>query len=358
MRWLALCDADGPFAPGSALPVAELLDCGSVVAEFMVTAGTGPPLVLVDYASTDGWPRQLRITLSHDGTVTLFHRQADFAATVSVTLALPAEPVLFRLTYAWDATRRMSQIAAELPCLGQMAVARGSNPLPLPRQDLQALTGGGACFDPGLVWIGVTAAIERIGHIPGFIGATPVRTPDGVKRLDSLRAGDLVQTRTHGALPIRWIGSAEMPARGSFAPVRLRAPFFGNRSDLIVSAHQRVVLSGAEVEYLFGEDEVVVAAGRLVDGMTALFERRRTLVRFHSVLLDQHALLDLDGGSVETLFVSAGRSLRAPEYGWLRDRLAPEALPMHPHPALPTLRSYEAATLLAMRQQVRNPVAA
>ena len=358
MRWLALWDADGPFAQRTAAPVPELLDCGSLVAEFTVAAASGPPLVLVDYGSTRDWPRQLRITLSQDGSLTLFHRQAESAATVSVTLALPAEPSLFRLTYSWDARRRMSQIAAELPFLGQIAVARGSNPLPLPRDDLQALAAGNARFDPGLVWIGVTGSIEPIGRIPGFIGATAVQTPLGVRRIDSLHAGDLVQTHNHGALPIRWIGSAEMPARGSFAPVRLRAPFFGNRSDLVVSAHQRVVMSGAEVEYLFGEDEVVVAAGRLVDGLTALIERRRTLVRFHSVLLDHHALLDLDGGSVETLFVSAGRSLLAPEYGWLRDRLAPEALPVHAKPALPTLRSYEAATLLAMRQQGRNPLAA
>ncbi len=358
MRWLALCDADGPMTAGAVRHAADLLDCGSLVAEFTLSAGSGPPLTLMDYHSTQGWPRQFRITLSPDGNVTLFHRQADTIATVSVTLPLPAEPALFRLTYSWDAARRLAQIAAELPGLGQMAVARGSNPLPLPRQDLLALARGDAGFASGLVWIGITGAIERIGHIPGFIGATPVRTPLGVRRIDSLHAGDLVDTSTHGPLPVRWIGSAEMPARGSFAPVRLRAPFFGNRSDLVVSAHQRVVLSGAEVEYLFGEDAVVVEAGRLVDGMTALAERRRTLMRFHSVLLDQHALLDLDGGSVETLFVNASRSLRAPEYGWLRDRLAPEALPLHQGPALPTLRGYEAATLLAMRQQVRNPVAA
>ena len=358
MRWLVLCDADGPIIPGPLPQGTDLLDCGSVVAEFTVPAGSGLPLTLLEYHSSLGWPRQLRITLSAEGNVTLFHRQADTIATVSVTLPLPAEPALLRLTYCWDATRRMSQIAAELPGRGQMAVARGSNPLPVPHQDLVALARGDASFAAGLVWFGITGSIERIGHIPGLIGATPVRTPGGVRRIDSLRAGDLVDTSNHGPLPIRWIGSAEMPARGSFAPVRLRAPFFGNRSDLIVSAQQRVVLSGAEVEYLFGEDEVVVEAGRLVDGMTALAERRRTLVRFHSVLLDQHALLDLDGGRVDSLFVNAGRGLRAPEHGWLRDRLAPEVLAMHQNPALPTLRGYEAATLLSMRQQVRNPVAA
>jgi len=359
MRWLALCDADGPFGTGSVSDRADgLLDCGSLVAEFTLSARSGPPLMLMDYADERGWPRQLSIAQTAEGSITLLHRQADSIATAAVSLPLPAEATMLRLTYSWDARRRLSQLAAELPALGRLAVVRGSNPLPLPMDDMAAIAGGAGRFGGQLAWLGFTNAIERIGHVPGVIGATLVRTPAGMKRLDSLRPGDLVATREHGALPLRWIGGIEMPARGSFAPVRLRAPFFGNRSDLVVSVNQKVMLSGAEVEYLFGEDEVTVEAGRLVDGRTALAERRRSLVRFYSVLLDHHALLDADGGGVESLFVAANRSDQSPEYGWLRDSLKPVALPSHPHPALLALRGYEAVTLLAMRRQGCNPVAA
>lgn len=357
MRWLALCDGDGPFALGLVPPPAgSLIGCGSMVTEFTLSARSGAPRVLMDFQCESGWPRQVQVAQTAQGSLTLMHRQADSIASAAVALALPPEPTLLRLTYSWDATRRLSQLAAELPSLGRLAVARGSNPLPMPVDDLAAITNGMAQFDSGLAWLGFTRGIERIGHAPGVIGATPVRTPTGMVRLDRLRPGDLVATRDHGALPVRWIGGIEMPARGSFAPVRLRAPFFGNRSDLVVSAQQKVMMAGAEVEYLFGEDEVTVEAGRLVDGLTALAERRRSLVRYYSVLLDHHAVLDVDGGGVESLFVAAGRSDSAPEYGWLRDSLKPVMLPTHTHPALPCLRGYEAATLLAMRHQGRNPV--
>ena len=359
MRWLALCDGDGPFALGSVQPKAgSLIDCGSMVAEFTLSARAGVARLLIDFQREAGWPRQIQVAQTTEGSLTLMHRQADSIASAAVMLALPPEPTLLRLTYSWDATRRLSQLTAELPALGRLVVARGSNPLPLPVDDLAAITHGMARFDSGLAWLGFTGGIERVGHAPGVIGATPVRTPTGLVRLDRLRPGDLVATRDHGALPVRWIGGIEMPARGSFAPVRLRAPFFGNRSDLVVSAQQRVMMAGADVEYLFGEDEVTVEAERLVDGLTALAERRRSLVRYYAVLLDHHAVLDVDGGGVESLFVAAGRRDSAPEYGWLRDSLKPVGLPTHSQPALPCLRGYEAATLLAMRHQGRNPVLA
>ena len=69
--------------------------------------------------------------------------------------------------------------------------------------------------------------------------------------------------------------------------------------DLFVAAQQRVALAGAEVEYLFGEDEVLVEARHLVNGQSALWERPRPMVRYYSLLLDGAAVIDAAGCRME-----------------------------------------------------------
>ena len=49
----------------------------------------------------------------------------------------------------------------------------------------------------------------------------------------------------------------------------LRQPFFAGERDLLVSADQLLLISGPSVEYLTGEEEVLVPAGALADGRVA-----------------------------------------------------------------------------------------
>ena len=99
MRWLALCDGDGPFALGSVQPKAGgLIDCGSMVAEFTLSARAGVTRLLIDFQREAGWPRQIQVAQTEEGSLTLMHRQADSIASAAVMLALPPEPTLLRLT--------------------------------------------------------------------------------------------------------------------------------------------------------------------------------------------------------------------------------------------------------------------
>ena len=56
-----------------------------------------------------------------------------------------------------------------------------------------------------------------------------------------------------------------------------------------------VLMRGPEVEYLFGDDEVLVPAAALVDGRTALMEQRRMVVPSVALLFDRPAILNVDG---------------------------------------------------------------
>lgn len=103
-----------------------------------------------------------------------------------------------------------------------------------------------------------------------WIGAlTPVATPRGPVEAGRLRAGDVVLC-CEGHRRVRSVRQAAMPLGDVVAPVLLRAPYFARCSDLVVSPDQPVVLHGAVVEYLFGEDAVLAEARQLVDGRTAL----------------------------------------------------------------------------------------
>ena len=86
-----------------------------------------------------------------------------------------------------------------------------------------------------------------------------------------------------------------LPARGSFAPVLLRAPFYAQTQDLLVSADQLLAISGPEVEYLFGTDAVLMPAGALVDGRTALSDQRRAIAGSVALDLGRPALIEANG---------------------------------------------------------------
>ena len=101
-------------------------------------------------------------------------------------------------------------------------------------------------------------------------------------------------------LPLRARRNLTLPARGSFAPVLLRAPFFGLRQDLLVSADQLVAVTGAEAEYLFAEESVLMRAGDMVDGRTALTDQRRAVIDCVDLDLGRPALIEADGCLIAT----------------------------------------------------------
>ena len=361
MKWIALCDADGPFGETAVRPVAasDLIERGSLVLEVTLSATDSPGQILLAFNRMHLWHRHLSLTLLPCGTIALRQRQARATAELHLALPLSDSQRDLRLTYIWDAPRRISRLTAENLTDGTSHHADGTNPIPLPADDVAALHDRSLTTrHPRLLWFGVTRGIEHTGLHGACTGSTPVATPYGPRRIDTLAPGDLVLTADSGPQPVRCLARFDVPARGAYTPIRLRAPYFGNHSDLIVAPLQRIALRGAEVEYLFGEDEVLVEARRLVNGRSAVFERHRALARYYAVLLDSHALIDTDGCLQESL--SAGQ-FAATSGHWPASPLASLAAALHPahrHPARPELRGYEAATLQAMRDQMGNPAAA
>jgi hypothetical protein len=121
------------------------------------------------------------------------------------------------------------------------------------------------------------------------------------------------------------------------------------RRDIVVAPHQRLVIRGSEVEYLFNSEAVLVPARHLVNGFSALFAESPMMVSYHNLLLPGHEELDAAGTQTESLYV--GRLRRKPDLIGcsLLGACDRARLPEHPWPLWPVLKPYEAITLAMNR---------
>lgn len=257
------------------------------------------PAVLLDFHSTQGWDRTF--TLFHDPSVglVLVHRQGKVVVRHALIGRLPQVVGTGRLTLRFDAPARHWEMRFEILGAEETPpmVSRGHNPLPLRIADVQALSLPQHRVNRhgAVLWFGLTRGADLPKRAPWIGQRTPIATVRGLVMAGHLKPGDLVRTADGGLLPLRRITRLDLPSCGSFAPVILRAPFFGASHDLLVSSDQRIALSGPEVEYLFNEDEVLVEAGAMVDGRAALAEQRRAVSTALMLEFDHPALLEADG---------------------------------------------------------------
>ncbi len=277
--WIALSDR------GLLNPVASdaLLHQGLFVMELALPLQN--TRLLLDHQSNTGWPRTFAIFHDPAAGIVILHRQGKAVARHVLPGPLPQGKGTARLSFHFNAPARHWSLSFEL--LGSdppvACTATGQNPLPIPLSDLQNLCTSPRPAGP-VLWFGLTEGAAPPGAAPWIGLRTPVETSLGPVLAGHLKPGDILLTEDHGPMPLRAATRLALPARGSFAPVLLRAPFFGQSQDLLVSADQLLAISGPEVEYIFGSDAVLMPAGALVDGRTALSDQRRAITG--SVALD------------------------------------------------------------------------
>lgn len=267
--------------------------------------------VLLNHQADDGWPRTFAVFHDLAAGLVILHRQGKAVMRHVLPGPLPHGRGTGRLSFRFDAPARIWNLTFEL--LGsdppQQVQARGINPLPMQLADVQAL-----CTqmrqDGPVLWFGLTRGIAPPTAAPWIGLRTPVETSLGPVAAGNLRPGTMIMTADHGPLPLRALRRFDLPSRGSFAPVLLRSPFFGQRQDLLVSADQLITISGAEAEYLFGVDAVVMRAGDLVDGRTALSDQRRAVTGSVELDLGRPALIEADGCLLACGYAGAEDDLR------------------------------------------------
>ncbi len=141
-----------------------------------------------------------------------------------------------------------------------------------------------------------------------FCGGTDILTPAGYRKVETLQIGDLVLKDQGEAKPILWIGCtdvsiAEMRRTPERRPIRIAAHAIERgvpSSDLYVSAQHRIVLDSWATEFLFGEEDVMVAAKHLV-GIMAETVMPTAAVTYYHLLLEDHDMVISNGLASESL---------------------------------------------------------
>ncbi len=137
-----------------------------------------------------------------------------------------------------------------------------------------------------------------------FARGTLIDTPDGPQFVETLKAGDLVNTLDDGPQPIRWIGARRVQGAGPNAPVRIKAGALGNLRTLTVSQNHRIMVRGAAAELLFGETEVLIAAKYLINDDTIRIVPRAEIEYVH-FLFDKHQIVFAERCPAESLYPGA-----------------------------------------------------
>ena len=362
MTWLALADhtdrrfslrglgVDKRAAPVSPDGDNQLLPRGSIVVETR-QAPDSKPHVLFGYKTTFPDLRSLTFQAIPGGGISMVQVQGSAISHAAIRHQHSGRADVLRITYSWDSPTKWGRLTLEQPEIAQVVSVPVEDPRPISLGDLRDLMLGRSdvSFAQDVIFAALSDQIEPIGPMPTLLPTTPLATPWGYKPASNLRRGDTVLTQSSGTVPVLHRVSRTVPARGSYAPVRLRAPYFGLQQDIIVAPDQRLKIDGPEVEYLFNQEAVLVPARHLVNGFAALPESCGPTITYTQLLLPSHETLLAAGTAVESLYI--GRLRRDTHHlaSSILHHVERNSLPEHGRPAHSVLKWFEAITLAKRR---------
>lgn len=314
MSWIGLRDpAAGQFHPGglggtpagALADEAALLPQGSLLIEFTPPDDQSPCEIL-SHSATRPWPGAITLTHLGEQCIELRHRQGAAERVFMLDAAwLPdSGPVL--IGFSWDAPNRKAVLSAYSPRTERLVAAELVAPFPMGLSEARGLTlDRHARLNPDVAFLAISDQVEPIGPMPSLSGRATVETPDGPRKISDLLPGDTILDQDGEPVQVHWIGTRRVPARGTFAPLVMRAPYHGLDQDLIVSPQQKVRLCGPEVEYSFGTDCVAVAAGLLAGDTTVIAARSGPVVSYCQMVLSRPVAIRVSGAVVEALDIGA-----------------------------------------------------
>ena len=356
MTWIGITDhLGGRFSPtglgrGKLMRPGAVLERGSILFETSIAGdvGTHDLLSLIHDFPT---PREIAFRAIPGGGFAFVHRHHDEVAHAAIAWSGDGRAHTLRISYAWDLSRGWGRLTLEQPERTLVRSTPISNPKPVMTDDIRDMMLGHATrsLSRDVLFAAVTTGVVPVGPLPTLHPATPIATPTGYKPADDIKRGDTVLT-AHGA-PVQVLQTVRyaVPARASFAPVRLHAPYFGLHRDIVVAPEQRLMLQGSEVEYIFGQEAVLVPARHLINGHAASWVAPQSVAEYVQFVLPRHEVLMAAGTALESLYI--GRIRRKPELvnasilAGIPDRLLPE----HGQPVHQVLRPFEAITLIDQR---------
>ncbi len=335
---------------GSNRETDALMQRGSLLLETRLSP-EGRPQSLLKYQRSYPRPGSISLQVLPDGGIVFVTAQGDDLHHATLPGTSDGRTDVIRLSYSWDAPKRWAQLTLERPEDGFIQTAQLAPPCPVQVEDLRVMM---TCprrrkMDSNVLFAAVSDRIEPVGPMPGLTSRVPILTQTGEKPIGLLRRGDLVVTENGDLVPVLQVIRRIVPALGEFRPIRLRAPYFGLRRDVVVAPHQRLIFSNSQVEYQFDKESVLVAARHLVDSQSAHHANGPALVEYFHLLLPDHETILAGGTPMESLYI--GRIRRKPEQlnASLLAKFDRSRLPEHGKPTHQALKSFEAKYLALSR---------
>lgn len=148
------------------------------------------------------------------------------------------------------------------------------------------------------------------GTIPAcYAPGTLIETPEGPRRVETLRVGDEIWTADDGSQTIRWIwdGTTSLEDMDDDGfPVLIQAGSFGvglPHNDLIVSPQHRILLGGDGALSELFKQEVFVPAKALTMLSGVRFMRGKRAARWLHFSCDRHSVVRANGCLSESLLI-------------------------------------------------------
>ncbi|ASM72494.1 Hint domain protein [Pseudosulfitobacter pseudonitzschiae] len=144
-----------------------------------------------------------------------------------------------------------------------------------------------------------------------FAKGTFIKTLEGEVEVENLKVGDFVLTLDSGYQKLEWIASTKVDAETlkrnpSLYPVTIKKDTIGKGmpgKDLYVSQQHRIYISSQISKNMFGENEILVPAKKLVEYSGVEIDTSLTEVEYYHILLDSHALVFSNGAITESLYL-------------------------------------------------------
>lgn len=156
----------------------------------------------------------------------------------------------------------------------------------------------------------ITVTGNNKTRVTCFVAGTLIEVANGYSSIETIKAGDLVNTIDHGLQPVVWTGartlsSLELARNPALRPIRIAAGALGHgvpNADLLVSPQHRVLLRSEMARSVFGAEEVLVAAKQLlsVDGIAIADDLQE--VTYHHMLFREHEIVHSNGAETESFY--------------------------------------------------------
>ena len=323
---------------------------GSIVLETHLSPDARPQSLL-SYRRRGARETSFSVMSTPHGSVVLVMAQGDSIVHEVIERGREARTETLQVTVSWDYAKSTGRLVVARPETEHVIIRHFRITHAPLLSDLLALARpqGLTEIDPDVIFLALSTSIEPVGPMPSLAPSVPLETPLGLRMAVSLKQGDVVRAASGKLVPVLETVTRTVPSLGSFRPVRLRAPYFGLKQDVVVSRHQRLLVSGPEVEYLFGREQVLIPASALTNGYAGHFEPAPRFATYHQVLLPHHDAIQTPDAALETLYIGRMRRdktlLGASVLGGLSKALLPE----HHRAGYQVLRAFEAISLAEAR---------